>query len=1048
MIILSKKLQDRLITFKYFSNLFGFEDFDNIKQSLSSVAETQNEYGNSNFYDVIKSNEKCKVPLEKLKKYDQNILEYVEHINLRRVTKINLKYYQYLSVLYTEYYLDYLFNDLEGLLMKLNQFKELENSTLPGRSTKYNDYTASSLKKLAFWSATGSGKTILMHINYLQYLKYCDEEIDNVILVTPNKGLSLQHDQDFNQSNIESVVYSDVGPISLNFKDTIKIIEITKLTLDKKGQGQSIDVSSFEGHNLVFVDEGHKGTGGDSWTEIRKTLSKKGFTFEYSATFGQSINSVSNNKELLQEYSKAIIFDYSYKYFHRDGFGKDYYILNIDNKDNDSFQDEIFLGNLLSFYEQKLYYLENKIKLNDYQIEQPLWIFIGHSVSGRKNLTVDDERSSSDVLQVLNFLNRFVQNEGNNMVKMIEDIIKDRGTLKYNGKYIFKDNFQYLKEKKYNSLDLYYQILNSIFKSNTAGTIELFEIKNAEGEIGLKLKSSSYYFGLINIGDVTNFKKLIKDHGISIYTDNFNSSIFNNINKKNSNIDILIGSKKFIEGWNSYRVSNIGLLNIGKKEGSQIIQLFGRGVRLKGYNNSMKRSSFVSRDDAKAHPDNIEIVETLNIFGIKANYMEEFKKHLRQEGISVENHKEFEIPVNIQEDLIDKDLYTLSVNTQKQFIDDYYFDLCLDDEIEIELDLSLNVEIETSLKTYDESQVEEKEVFNLHNYLGLIDINNIYYKLLNYKRERKFFNLHISKEAITNILYSDKILIYYPNKLFRIRSMKDIRWLENITLLALRKYLNSFYLKNKKQWESRYLEYMHLTPELVQSSTYKSQIIKIPQSKADVIKEVEMLLHEEYINWSNVEQGKIGNIYFDRHLFLPLLMENKDVIEANPVLMNIGEGKFVIDLKKFFDESKENKNGLFKSKELFLLRNFSRNKGLGFFEADNFYPDFILWINDIETNTLYINFIDPKGILLLSKQEENPKIQFSTTIKEIEKRVNSKSKMHNISLNSFIVSNTKHKDVIKHYNNKLSINEFNEINVYFQKDQQDYIRKIIEKIIS
>ena len=34
----------------------------------------------------------------------------------------------------------------------------------------------------------------------------------------------------------------------------------------------------------------------------------------------------------------------------------------------------------------------------------------------------------------------------------------------------------------------------------------------------------------------------------------------------------------------------MGLMNVGKGEGAQIIQLFGRGVRLKGYDLSLKRS--------------------------------------------------------------------------------------------------------------------------------------------------------------------------------------------------------------------------------------------------------------------------------------------------------------------------------------------------------------------------------------------------------------------------------------------------------------------------
>jgi len=43
---------------------------------------------------------------------------------------------------------------------------------------------------------------------------------------------------------------------------------------------------------------------------------------------------------------------------------------------------------------------------------------------------------------------------------------------------------------------------------------------------------------------------------------------------KNQKLKILLGSKKFIEGWNSFRVSNMGLLNMGRTKGSQILQLF------------------------------------------------------------------------------------------------------------------------------------------------------------------------------------------------------------------------------------------------------------------------------------------------------------------------------------------------------------------------------------------------------------------------------------------------------------------------------------------
>ncbi len=84
-----------------------------------------------------------------------------------------------------------------------------------------------------------------------------------------------------------------------------------------------------------------------------------------------------------------------------------------------------------------------------------------------------------------------------------------------------------------------------------------------------------------------------------------------------------------MEGWNSWRVSNMGLLNIGRSEGSEIIQLFGRGVRLRGLGLSLKRSSAL---DGK-HPEHIKLLETLNIFAVRANYMAQFRDYLEREGI-------------------------------------------------------------------------------------------------------------------------------------------------------------------------------------------------------------------------------------------------------------------------------------------------------------------------------------------------------------------------------------------------------------------------------
>ena len=145
------------------------------------------------------------------------------------------------------------------------------------------------------------------------------------------------------------------------------------------------------------------------------------------------------------------------------------------------------------------------------------------------------------------------------------------------------------------------------------------------------------YFGVINVGDEKKLHDLAIANNVYGTERDFSDSLFKKINEESSTINLLIGSKKFSEGWSSWRVSSMGLMNVGKSEGAQIIQLFGRGVRLKGYNFSLKRSTGL---DEYQKPNNIKILkkylrqlETLQIFGVKADYMEKFKEFLEEEGL-------------------------------------------------------------------------------------------------------------------------------------------------------------------------------------------------------------------------------------------------------------------------------------------------------------------------------------------------------------------------------------------------------------------------------
>jgi hypothetical protein len=114
-----------------------------------------------------------KVPEADLRRYDLNVVAHWQAITAQRNKleghELQMKYFQYLSLLFTELYLDWYFNHRQDLLDGLN-----EEMALPRRdgAEPFRDFEADDLNKIAFWNATGSGKTLLLHVNIRQYLHY------------------------------------------------------------------------------------------------------------------------------------------------------------------------------------------------------------------------------------------------------------------------------------------------------------------------------------------------------------------------------------------------------------------------------------------------------------------------------------------------------------------------------------------------------------------------------------------------------------------------------------------------------------------------------------------------------------------------------------------------------------------------------------------------------------------------------------------------------------------------------------------------------------
>ena len=638
------RLQEALVLHKYILNLFGCNDLEPISNDLKDPAlEGFDDEGVSNFYYALKQHQyDIHIPQEKLFEYDQNIVRHTKEINEKRPEKIQWKYYQYLALLFTEVYLDRYFANKEQLRQNINTFLNDEFNFRTETWHGMDDFKEDDMNKLAYWCATGSGKTLMMHVNIKQYLHYAEKyhakPLNRIMILTPNEGLSSQHLQELYLSNFSAELFSKQGRGGAFAGKTIEVIDINKLA-DTDGD-KTVAVESFEGNNLVLVDEGHKGSGGEVWKGYRNTLTQEGFSFEYSATFGQAIaaQTGTSREALLKEYGKATLFDYSYRYFYNDGYGKDYRIMNMASWDDEELLNMYLTAYLLCLYEQTLVYESSPKVKNVFLIARPLGIFVGGSVNAVRKVR---GLEVSDVVQILLFLQAFVDRP-QEFVGYIKRLLNPADGIKNpRGYSLFANSFMLTKqglkmgEEDAFSQQVYNKVMETLFHSGaTNAHLHIDKQKGGDKEIGLRIGNADY-FGVINVGDSDTLVKLCEANGLDCETREFGtSSLFTKINNEDSTINILIGSKKFSEGWSSWRVSAMGLMNVGRSEGSEIIQLFGRGVRLKGFKYSLKRSSALDTSyNPGPIPKGLREIETLNIFGVRADYMDTFRKYLEDEGL-------------------------------------------------------------------------------------------------------------------------------------------------------------------------------------------------------------------------------------------------------------------------------------------------------------------------------------------------------------------------------------------------------------------------------
>lgn len=1011
-----KKLREWLILNAFMNDLFGMKDFSEFRDLLADSEEGYDENGLSYFFHRLKGQRGLKIPLPKLEKYETNIKKHLDHINFRRDVKISLKYFQYLAVLFTEVYLDHYFSDGKGrfagaLERSTLSFINVKSGIDPVHEYERFIHSIDDIHRLSFWMATGSGKTLLFHIHYLQFMEYNKGPhrftFDNVILITPDARLTTQHLREMTLSGIPSEPFtgaSITGYFSVGGSDIIKVIDIHKLTEEKTGQGgMSVDIEHFGNKNLVFVDEAHRGTGGQKWKYFRTELAKEGFTFEYSATIGQAI-AAAKPQEVIQEdpfsrYAKSIIFDYSYPHFYKDGYGKEFRLLNL-KQDCYEARDILLCANLLVYFQQKLVLKNNPTIAPDYYIREPLWIFVGTKVN------VSNDRS--DILVIVQFLNKLIHDRSW-AVRTISDILNGRSGLHTPEGYDVFDpdnpdpRLKLILESGYdvdNPEALYREILSEVFHTTPGAPLTLVNLKGTDGEIGIKY-GDNQFFGLIYVGDSSKFLKLVEETVLDIIIPPSidHPSLFATIESSESWINLLVGAKKFGIGWDTFRVSSMGLMRMGRGEGAEIIQLFGRGVRLKGKNRSLKRSTGQDRD----RPQYLPLVETLNIFALGADYLEMFNEFLKNEGMETEDQCLIPLKIKIKHDFFNEGLIVPKIS-KVGFEDASRLIITSDDITPVTIDLIPRVSIINSDAYEDEMGADRQlePVLIPQQFLPFLDWNCIYYDLIDVITKKGYFNVIFSKNLLFEILIQSNFTLYCPKKIIEPKSFADLDTFADVITTILKKSLLTSISKKKSAWLMKNIEIEPLS-ENHDNFAFKHYCIVINENETEMLEYVKRITESELEGFYTQAGGRfITNIYFDHHLFQPLLAletEKTTKLQIQPTGLVASERKFVEKLRTYIS----NNSDALSPQKVFLLRNQPRN-GVGFFRTAWFYPDFIIWIKDKKTGKQRIVFVDPKGIAHIENGFENEKIALATDIKLVQDRIATIRGNDDIELESFIVA--------------------------------------------
>ncbi len=581
-------------------------------------------------------------PLEMLdlKSFDSNkeLLDYQQQalINaFRMLTAYFRVFKENKKEFYAFYQKHYSFANCDFAKKKLNHLLK-SHFKVENHCVRFENF----INRLAFYMATGSGKTIVI-IKLVELLSVAMGmgliPKKNIMFFSANEHLIKQFEKEIEKynrnkdyskqidfKNLKSVKNKDFYHSPKDFFQKIALFYYrADLMSDEESKENLLNYKDCwdNGENYVILDEAHKGNKTESKRQaIFSLLSLKGFLFNFSATFTEESDLI------------TAVYNLSVGEWVKLGYGKESVLLKKNNlsafkelKDlNDREKEIALLKALLLLGMQKRYKVEG-------YFYDPLMLVFTHSVNV--------ENSDAEIF--FKTLARVIENDDeSDFLKAKDDLLEE---LK-KPEFLFSDG----KDQNY-KIEVFKEGLKGmdfkglkeeVFYANN-GYIEVIINPKNNQEIAFKLNTSDKVFCLIRIGDITEWIRE-KLKSVKVVSKNLSfkeESYFSQIDK--SSINILVGSRTFETGWDSTRPSVILFLNIGLDDDAKklVKQSFGRGVRIESVKNQRQRLAYLEIDPSikKALKPNAAMLETLFVIPTNSASLEAILKFQKESESGGEN---------------------------------------------------------------------------------------------------------------------------------------------------------------------------------------------------------------------------------------------------------------------------------------------------------------------------------------------------------------------------------------------------------------------------